>query len=58
MGIEKHLCVYSEEVPLATQELLEENGRHLPGSLSFVPPVMGYILAGEVLKHLAGRCEK
>ena len=55
MGIEKHLCVYSEEVPLETQELLEENGRHLPGSLSFVPPVMGYILAGEVLKRLCGR---
>ena len=55
MGIEKHLCVYSEEVPLETQELLEENGRHLPGSLSFVPPVMGCILAGEVLKRLCGR---
>ena len=55
MGIEKHLCVYSEEVPLETQELLEENGRHLPGSLSFVPPVMGMILAGEVLKRLCGR---
>ena len=40
------------------REQLAENGRHLPGSLSFVPPVMGMILAGEVLKHLAGRCEK
>lgn len=55
MGIEKHLCVYSEEAPLETAEVLEENGRHLPGSLSFVPPVMGMILAGEVLKRLAGR---
>ncbi len=55
MGIGQHLCVYSEEEPLATMEMLEENGRHLPGSLSFVPPVMGMIMAGEVLKRLAGR---
>ena len=58
MGIDSHLCVYSEEVPLQPRDMLEEKGRHLPGSLSFVPPVMGMILAGEVLKHLAGRCEK
>lgn len=55
MGIGQHLCVYSEEEPLATMEMLEEKGRHLPGSLSFVPPVMGMIMAGEVLKRLAGR---
>lgn len=58
MGIDSHLCVYSQEVPLQPRDMLEEKGRHLPGSLSFVPPVMGMILAGEVLKHLAGRCEK
>lgn len=55
MGIDSHLCVYSEEVPLETRDMLEEKGRHLPGSLSFVPPVMGMILAGEVLKRLCGR---
>lgn len=52
MGITHHLTVYSEEVPMEPITPLEENGRHLPGSLSFVPPVMGMILAGEVIKRL------
>ena len=29
-------------------------GRHSPGSLSFVPPVTGYMIAGEVIKELLG----
>lgn len=52
MGIQHHLTVYSEEMPMDPLVPLEENGRHLPGSLSFVPPVMGMILAGEVIKRL------
>ncbi len=52
MGIPHHLCVYSEEEPLTPHTQMEEKGRHLPGSLSFVPPVMGMIMAGEVLKRL------
>ena len=52
MGIPHHLTVYSEEVPMEPLAALEEKGRHLPGSLSFVPPVMGMILAGEVIKRL------
>lgn len=52
MGIPQHLVVYSEEPPLAPFEILEEKGRHLPGSLSFVPPVMGMILAGEAIKRI------
>lgn len=32
--------------------VIEQNGRHAPGSTSFVPPVAGFILAGEVLKDL------
>ena len=51
-GIEKHKVVYSQEPPMKTLEDIVENGRHLPGSLSFVPPVMGMILAGEVIKDL------
>ena len=39
---------------MKTREAVTEKGRHLPGSLSFVPPVVGMILAGEVLKFLAG----
>ena len=51
-GIQKHRVVYSTEPPMVTKEVIVENGRHLPGSLSFVPPVMGMILAGEAIKEL------
>ena len=53
-GIAAHRVVYSTEPPRPTQEVIVENGRHLPGSVSFVPPVAGMILAGEVIRILAG----
>ena len=52
-GIAHHKVVYSREEPLRLVAD-EANGRHAPGSISFVPPVMGLILAGEVIKDLAG----
>ena len=52
-GIARHKVVYSREEP-ARVVADESNGRHVPGSVSFVPPVMGLILAGEVVKDLAG----
>ena len=54
-GIEKHRVVYSKEPPMKPLEDIVDNGRHLPGSLSFVPPVMGMILAGEVIRDLCGK---
>ncbi|MBO5369723.1 MAG: tRNA threonylcarbamoyladenosine dehydratase [Clostridia bacterium] len=47
-------CVYSEELPVraAIETELTHSGRPVPGSVSFVPPVMGYIMAGEVIKDL------
>lgn len=57
-GVAAHRVVYSAEPPLPVREVITENGRHLPGSLSFVPPVMGMILAGEVIKALAGGAEQ
>ena len=63
-GLKDVRVVYSTEPPLspASQELLsdvrsEGNAsarRSTPGSTSFVPPVMGLILAGEVIKALIG----
>ena len=53
-GIERHRVVYSKEPPMKPLEDIVDNGRHLPGSLSFVPPVMGMILAGEVIRGLCG----
>lgn len=44
--------VYSTEEP---KKMIAKNsppGRHAPGSISFVPPVAGYLLAGIVVRHL------
>lgn len=50
-GIEKLKVVYSEEEPLSSI-IASENGRHAPGSISFVPGVAGMILAGEIIKDI------
>ncbi len=54
----KHLkVVYSKEeplTPLVSSEQKGTAGRSVPGSVSFVPPVAGMILAGEAVKYLAG----
>ena len=50
-----HLTVvYSREEPLRVVAD-SEFGRHAPGSISFVPPVAGYLLAGRVICDLAGK---
>lgn len=54
----KHLkVVYSKELPITPHEIegAEQKGtvgRISPASCSFVPPVAGFILAGEVVKDL------
>lgn len=52
-GINHLKVVYSEEKPL-TPYASEEKGtkRQTPGSVSFVPPVVGLIMAGEIIKDL------
>lgn len=56
-GIRKLKVLYSKEIPVDTSERVteEEKGsrRSLPGSISFVPPVAGLIIAGEVIRELA-----
>ncbi|MGN0995422.1 MAG: ThiF family adenylyltransferase [Candidatus Ventricola sp.] len=51
-GVARHPVVYSREEPLRIVADAAQ-GRHAPGSVSFVPPVVGLILAGEVIRHLA-----
>ena len=51
-GVNHHKVVYSREEPVRVVAD-ESGGRHAPGSVSFVPPVMGLILAGEVIKDIA-----
>lgn len=49
-GVKGLKVVYSKEVPITTGA--EENGKRIPASVSFVPPVAGLVIAGEVMKDL------
>ncbi len=52
-GVEHLKVVYSEEAPLKPAESAEASSkRQVPGSLSFVPPVAGLIMAGEIIRDL------
>lgn len=52
-GIEKQTVLFStEEAKKAALD--SENGRHAPGSISFVPPAAGYILAGKCVRDIIG----
>ena len=44
-GIKKLTVVYSKEEPIKTDGAL-------PGSVSFTPPVAGYLMAGHVINKL------
>ena len=49
-GINHLKVVYSKEQPK-----ISESGERVPGSVSFVPSVMGLIMAGEVIKELSAK---
>ena len=51
-GVEHLKVVYSKEEPLPPTGQIGENGKPIPASISFVPPVAGLIMAGEVIKDL------
>ena len=51
-GITHLKVVYSKEKPLNVVVEGEQKSRHAPGSVSFVPPAAGYILASEVVKDI------
>ena len=52
-GIKNLKVVWSPEKPIKPNETAEETTRRaLPGSISFVPPVAGMIMAGEIIKDL------
>lgn len=44
--------VYSKEPPITQKKVQIQNGKQTPGSISFVPSVVGLIIAGEVIKDL------
>ena len=51
-GINHLKVVYSREEPVIKNNL-DEEGNRVPASISFVPSVMGLIIAGEVIKDIA-----
>ena len=57
-GITHLKVLYSREEPVDTDGRMtgEDTGmrRSVPGSISFVPPVAGLLIAGEVIRDLAG----
>ncbi len=55
-GIEHLKVLYSKEKPLQTKGT-SPNGGRTPGSISFVPPVAGLLIAGEVIRDLLGISE-
>ena len=57
-GIEHLKVLYSKEIPLNPaddENDLRSTGRPTPGSVSFVPPVAGLLIAGEVIRDLLER---
>lgn len=54
-GIKKLKVVYSKEQPIAPKYIYKEfkGNRPAPGSTAFVPPVVGLIIAGVVIKDLS-----
>ncbi len=55
-GVKKLKAVYSEELPVIKEKSVDElsGKRAVPGSVSFVPSVVGLIMAGEVVKDIIG----
>ena len=53
-GIERLRVVFSDE-PAAPITVEEENGRHPPASVSFVPPAAGMVMCGEIVRSLIGQ---
>ena len=52
-GIKKLKVVYSKEEPRKlSQNIIGDNGKAIPGSIAFVPSVVGLIIASEVVKDI------
>jgi len=55
LGISRLKVVYSEEEP--KKGIIDPNtGKNIPASVSFVPGVVGMILAGEIIKDMVKEC--
>ena len=55
-GVKKLLCAWSDEPPRTTG-IPGDNGKPAPASISFVPSAMGLLMAGEIIRRIAGAKE-
>ncbi len=59
-GVRSLKVVYSKEPPVRRQDITEQEDkvhparRQIPGSTAFIPATAGLIIAGEVVRHIAG----
>lgn len=58
-GIPHLKVVYSREIPMTpgVNDSVDASRRQTPGSVAFVPPVAGLLLAGEVIRDLTARTD-
>ncbi len=56
-GVPKLTVVYSKEIPKKPEPLSDENAtkRQTPGSVSFVPPAAGLLMASKIIQDLTGQ---
>ena len=55
-GINHLKVLYSKEEPISPENTISDGSRRsVPGSVSFVPPVAGMIIAGEVIKDIISK---
>ena len=57
-GVKKLKVVYSTEETKKSGVIDAESGKTIPGSLSFVPSVMGLIMAGEIVNDIVANLDK
>lgn len=53
-GVRSFKVVYSKEEPKKSGVIDGETGKAVPGSISYVPSVMGLVMAGEIIKDICG----
>ncbi len=53
-GVNHVDVLFSTELPIQPKETVVEDGRQIPASISYVPAVAGLMLAGYVIRRLAG----
>ena len=53
-GIVRLEVLYSTETPVSRNTFTTAGGRHAPGSVSFLPPIAGMMIAGRIILQLSG----